>query len=125
LTLPHRFPFALVERTGSSARLGLTLDAWWLRGAAELPLALLVEAAAQAAALAAEGEEGVPAASSAAPELRLGALAGCELLRPLRAGERLEFEVALAGRFGAMTRVAVAVRSAGETVARLGLTLSA
>jgi len=118
LTLPHRFPFLLVDRTDSSVRLRLTAGAWWLRGAATLELPLLVEAAAQAAALLAAPEGGTM------NDLRLAGLSGCELLRPVAVGESLEFEVSLQARIGAVVRVAATARAAGDEVARLTLTLT-
>jgi hypothetical protein len=117
LTLPHRFPFRLVDQTGATARLLLSADAYWQRGRNFLDLPLLIEAAAQASALLA------PSGAVAIDELLLAGVSDCELVRPARIGETLEFEVSIQARLGTVVRVGAVVRSAGEEIARLKLTL--
>ena len=121
MTLPHRFPFRLVDRKEDAVHVALSANAFWMRGGGVLDAPLVPEIAAQAAALLL-----VPAGAAAEEfaELRLAGVSECELARPLRAGERLELEVALEARLGAVIKVAVRVAAAGEQVARLGLTLS-
>lgn len=118
MSLPHRFPFQLVDRNGSTVRLRLTGGGYWLRGGRTFGLPLLVEAAAQAAALL-TAPEGRPQEG-----LLLAGLSDCTLLRPVSAGESLEFEVSLQARMGAVVRVGAIVRATGEPVARLTLTLT-
>ena len=119
MPLPHRFPFRLVDRRGDSARVLVSANAFWSRGASTLELPLLVEAAAQAAA------ELLP--SSAEEErLVLAALSECELKRAPRAGEAIEIEVAIAARLGSAVRVDATIRATDPSaeIARLTLTLA-
>ena len=118
MSLPHRFPFRLVDRSGDAVRVAITADAYWLRGAESFGLPFLIEAAAQAAALLAAP------AGEALDDLRLAGVSACELKRPICAGEILDLELALEARRGAIARVGATVSSAGEEVARLTLTLS-
>ncbi len=118
MTLPHRFPFLLVDRTGSSVRLQLTVGGYWLRNGSTLSLPLLIEAAAQAAALL------TAPTGRTMDNLLLAGLSDCELFRPVIVGESLEFEVSLQAHVGAVVRVGVTVRAAGDEVARLTLTLT-
>ena len=119
LSLPHAFPFRLVEVTGAGARLRLTANAFWLRGDGSLGAPWLVEATAQAAAL-------LPRpGADASGRLYLAGVDDCRLERMPLAGETLEFELRQEARLGKMVRIAAVVRSNGETIAVLTLMLGA
>jgi hypothetical protein len=118
LTLPHRFPFRLVEVTAAGVRLRLTANAYWLRGGSAFGAPWLVEATAQAAAL-------VPRPGDDAPvQLYLAGIDDCRLERLPKAGETLEFELRREGGLGKLVRVGAVVRSNGETVGVLTLVLA-
>jgi 3-hydroxymyristoyl/3-hydroxydecanoyl-(acyl carrier protein) dehydratase len=101
LKLPHRYPFRFIDRTTDGrALLRLTANGAWSRGCGGAPVAWLVEAIAQGAAL-------VLAPEGAGEERRL-ALAAIEEARPERPpepGETVEVEVSLEARWGALVRV--------------------
>ena len=118
MTLPHRFPFRLVDRTADSVVLRLTANAHWLRDRTTLDLPLLIEATAQAAALLTMPEAAAP------DDLLLAGVSDCELVRAVAVGESLEFEVVIQARMGAAVRVGATIRSAGDEIARLSLTLT-
>ena len=113
MTLPHRFPFLLVDRVeGERAVLALTIDAAWLRGAAGLQLPLLVEIAAQAAAcLAREPEAG------SGGQFWLGGVEEFTCRAGVGPGDRLEIAVGSPQRLGPAARIAATIRVDGETVA--------
>jgi hypothetical protein len=58
-------------------------------------------------------------------QLSLAGFEGIECDRAPSAGDRLEIEVRLEARFGAVLRVAAVVRSEGEAIARGSLLLAA
>lgn len=119
MSLPHAYPFRLVEPTAAGARLLLTANAYWLRGNATFDAVWLVEAAAQAAALLPRPERG------AGERLHLAGVDDCRLERLPRPGETIEFEVREEGRLGGMVRVAVTLACDGQRVGELRLTLAA
>jgi 3-hydroxymyristoyl/3-hydroxydecanoyl-(acyl carrier protein) dehydratase len=120
LSLPHRFPFRLIDDTqGARARFALTLTSYWLREGGTLPIGLLVEAMAQAAALLLR-DPGAPEG-----DRLLAGLEGVQCPRPLRCGDRLEIEAALEARLGGAARVSTRVYRDGEEVARGTLLLAA
>ena len=120
MSLPHRFPFRLIDETQDSrARFALTLTSYWLREGGMLPLGLLVEAMAQAAALLLR-DPGAPEG-----DRLLAGLEGVQCHRPLRCGDRLEIEAALEARLGGAARVSTRVYRDGEEVARGTLLLAA
>jgi len=117
LSLPHAFPFRLVEVTSAGARLRLTANAFWLRGGGDFGAPWLVEAAAQAAAL-------LPRpGGDAEGRLYLAGVDDCRLERLPRAGETLDFELRQEARLGTLVRIGAVVRSNGETVGALTLML--
>jgi hypothetical protein len=117
LSLPHAFPFRLVDVTSTGARLRLSANAFWLRGDGAFGAPWLVEATAQAAALLPRpgGDFGT--------KLYLAGVDDCRLERLPRAGETLEFELRQEARLGALVRIAAVVRSDGEIVGVLTLML--
>ncbi len=120
MSLPHRFPFRLIEAVRDGrARCALTLSSYWLRETGVLPVGLLAEAMAQASALLLR-EPGAPAR-----DLLLAGLEGIECDRPLRAGDRLEFEAVIEAKLGAAVRVAARVYVDGVETARGRLLLTA
>jgi 3-hydroxymyristoyl/3-hydroxydecanoyl-(acyl carrier protein) dehydratase len=101
LNLPHRYPFRLVDRLADGrVVVRPTASAFWTRGAEAAPVAWLVEAVAQGAAvvLAPEDDQGER-------RLALAAVEGAEFTRPPAPGETLEVRVALEARLGALVRV--------------------
>jgi 3-hydroxymyristoyl/3-hydroxydecanoyl-(acyl carrier protein) dehydratase len=117
--LPHRFPFRWIDRpSGGRARLAWTAAAYWHREDPLAPVGWVAEAMAQAAAL----TLGDPAAASR--RLSLAGLEGIECLRAPLAGEILEIEVRLEGRWGGVLRVAAEVTAGGAVVARGALLLA-
>jgi 3-hydroxymyristoyl/3-hydroxydecanoyl-(acyl carrier protein) dehydratase len=119
--LPHGYPFRfvdIVERPAGPGFKGgrvltrITANGRGAMGEGWQSPMLLAEAIAQAALLL---EGGDPEAG------RRGYLAGIQdfgVTRPPRAGETLEIEVALAGRFGAVLRFDGSVSAGGELLAR-------
>jgi hypothetical protein len=103
MELPHRFPFRWLDRSGSGvARLELSANSYWLRGAKALPTAFCAEIVAQAAARLLEDQE----VGGAEPGQRwLAGIERLELVRPLLAGEHLEVRVRPEARFGRIVKV--------------------
>ncbi len=103
MRLPHRFPFQLVDRdAGGTARVLLSANDFWSRGAVSRGAGLWIETMAQAAALVLEE----PAADGGA-ESRV--LAGVEKLRIDRepaAGATVTITLQLEAQFGPVVRVA-------------------
>ena len=119
MSLPHAYPFRLVEPTAAGARLLLSANAYWLRGDSTLDAAWLVEAAAQAAALLPRPEGG------AGERLYLAGVDDCRLERLPRPGDAIEFDLREEGRLGGMIRVAVTLACDGARLGELRLTLAA
>jgi 3-hydroxymyristoyl/3-hydroxydecanoyl-(acyl carrier protein) dehydratase len=120
VALPHRFPFLFVDRRRADrAIVALTLGGTWQRAGGAMPLSLLVEAMAQAAAVILEDPRGERR------ELVLAGLEAVELSAPARPGDRLEIEVRLEARLGGVVRVAAIASREGATVARGALFLAA
>ena len=112
MELPHRYPFRWLDRVGTDAvRVELTADSFWLRGEAALPPAFCAEIVAQAAAALLEKGE------IAARQRWLAGIDRLELLRPLRAGERLEVRVRPEGSFGGIVKVVGEIFSDGPGAA--------
>ncbi len=118
--LPHAFPFRLVERVevGPRGRLGvalstangvLTADRPW-------PVTLVAEALAQAILVVVR-----PANPST---LRLVALDGVKLHKPVVAGDRLDVEVEELGAFGGLRRFACRGLQGGTLAAEAEVTVS-
>jgi len=104
VSLPHQFPFRLVEReSGPRARVRLTSTAYWIRDRGELTIGLLAEMMAQGAALLLRDPD-APAA-----DRLLAGLEGVECERRIFAGDTLELEASLEARLGGAVRVAVRV----------------
>lgn len=119
MNLPHTFPFRLADQHAGRARLCLSSNALFARGASPPGLSLLVEAAAQAAAIQLGGGE------QSAEELRLGALSEVVLTRQPSIGSLLTFELVVEGRFGGLTRISALVLDESGEVARMKLVLTA
>ena len=120
MSLPHRFPFRLVETPrGPRACVRLSATSYWLRGSGEIGPGLLAEMMAQGAALLL-GDPGSPAA-----DLLLAGLEGVECDQRIRAGDTLEIEAALEARLGNAVRVAVRVFRDGLEIGRGRLLLTA
>jgi hypothetical protein len=118
LSLPHRFPFRLVDGVdGRRAIVRVSAGSYWLRGAATAPLAILVEAAAQGAALLFE------AGVDPTVELRLAGLEEVTLDRLPIAGETIEIEARIERRLGPATRVRAELRRDGLLAGRATLIL--
>lgn len=115
---PHRFPFEFVDRVDSNGPRALVAsNSWWLRGDGPLTLPWLVEAAAQAAARVLDPRP------SEGGRLALAAIDQASLDRPVVAGETIDLQMRLVGRFRDLIRVEGVVRSGGEEIGRLALTL--
>jgi len=120
VTLPHRFPFRLVDTAdGPRARVALTSTSYWLRGSPALGLGLLAEMMAQGAALLLRD----PRAPDG--DRLLAGLEGLECDRPVGPGDVLEIEATLEARLGNAVRVAVRVYRDGLEVGRGRLLLAA
>jgi 3-hydroxymyristoyl/3-hydroxydecanoyl-(acyl carrier protein) dehydratase len=121
--LPHAYPFRLLDRReDGTVVLSITSGAPWLRGAAELPAALAVEALAQAAIVAL-----APANGEESPQAIGGLLAGIDAVRfhaPLAAGDRLEARAELLGRLGPLVKVHAELRRGDELVVEGDLLLA-
>jgi hypothetical protein len=120
VTLPHRFPFRLVDgETGGRAVARLSYGAFWSRGGPTASPALLVEAVAQGAALVATppGAEGA--------RLALAAIEGASWEAAGEAGDTLEIVVTLEGRFGRLVRVRGAATLDGRPAGSASLVLAA
>jgi len=119
LSLPHRFPFELVDRVdGSAARVRPTSGAWWRWGDDGPGLSWLVEAAAQATARvlgdgATAGEE----------ELALGGVEAARLDRPLPPGADVVLRPRIERRMGDVARAVVEVEVDGTTAGEVALLL--
>lgn len=121
MNLPHRFPFRWIERSGEGrARVSVSANSTWLRGAAAVPTPFLAELVAQAAALLLED----PAAEAGGARQRwLAGIERLEMRRPVHAGDLLEVAVVAGRRFGSTMRVEGVISSDGETVAEVVLLL--
>ena len=118
MTLPHQYPFRLVDRAGERrAIVRLSGGAYWQRQTDLLQVPWLVEAAAQAAGLLLVGDAG------AEPTVRLAGIETASLSRPIGGGESIEIEARVAGRLGRLVRVEARASADGESVGRLVLTL--
>jgi hypothetical protein len=118
LILPHTFPFRLVDQRAGRARLSLSSNALFVRGSSAPGLSLLVEAAAQAAAIQLGG------GAQSAEQLRLAALSEVVLTRQPSLGSLLTFELAVEGRFGGLTRISALVLDEASVIARMKLVLT-
>jgi 3-hydroxymyristoyl/3-hydroxydecanoyl-(acyl carrier protein) dehydratase len=119
-SLPHRFPFRLVERVETRAggfvgTVLLTADGA-LTATEPWPVTLLTEALAQAILLAVR-----PARVGT---LRLVALDGVVLHQPLAAGDRLEVEVREVGAYGGVRRYSCRAGCAGRLALEAEVTVS-
>lgn len=120
MSLPHRFPFRLVETArGPRARVRLSAASYWLRGSGEIGPGLLAEMMAQGAALL------LSAPGSPAADLLLAGLEGVECAQRIGAGDTLDMDAALEARLGNAVRVAVRVFRDGLEVGRGRLLLTA
>ena len=126
--LPQRYPFRLVERVEREEGeavvvVALSADATVLRGAggADCSLSLAVEILAQSALLLLGGAAG--AGDQAAGAAFLGGIDEARLLAPLVPGDRLRAYAAVAGRLGAMVKLATRLERDGERVAEAALLL--
>ena len=97
----------------------VTAGGWWTRDGSALPLALCVEAAAQAA-----GELLAPAGEDS-PNWALAGIERATLDRLVTAGETLQVEVRLERRLGTAVRVAAELRADGIRVGEVRLILGA
>ena len=119
--LPHRFPFLLIDRVealvpGDSGRGVKLVSGGELLGPGQaLPALLILEAGAQLLGLVA-GSAGREAGEKPAVGY-LAAVEGFRSHRAVRAGDRLEVEVALGRRFGALLQGELRAHVAGELVA--------
>lgn len=119
MSLPHRFPFELVDRVdGRAARLRPSAGSWW-RGGTGLGLPWLVEAAAQATArvLGAGGDAGE------GEDLSLGGVESARLDRPVDPGSDVELRPRIERRMGEVTRAVVAVEIDGAVAGEVTLLL--
>jgi 3-hydroxymyristoyl/3-hydroxydecanoyl-(acyl carrier protein) dehydratase len=120
--LPQRHPFRLVDRREDDAvAVALSSDSTLLRGR-ECSLTLAIEILAQAALLlmsssAAAGGESQPQAAF------LGGIDDARLLQALLPGDRLLARAEVAGRLGAMVKLATRLERQGERVAEATLLL--
>lgn len=119
MILPHTFPFRLADQRAGRARYCLSSNALFARGASAPGLSLLVEAAAQAAAIQLGG------GAQSAEELRLAALSEVVLTREPSVGSLLTFELVPEGRFGGLMRFSALVFDERGEVARIKLVLTA
>jgi len=118
LSLSHRFPFRLVDRAGERRAIARwSAGAFWSRGEANLPLSLLVEAAAQAAALL------LPERSSKPERLLMAGIDQARVERLLAPGESVEIEVRIAKRLGSLLRVEARAYALSERIGEAALTL--
>jgi 3-hydroxymyristoyl/3-hydroxydecanoyl-(acyl carrier protein) dehydratase len=125
--LPHGYPFRFVETVLRAANADFSEGRVAVRvsangraamGAAWLSPLLFVEAIAQSALLLQAG---------GGQESQRGFLAGIDAFtftRVPEAGESLEVDVRLAGRFGPAAKFEGQVRSGGEEIARAGIVVS-
>jgi len=121
VSLPHGFPFELVDRVdGPTARVRLTAGAWWARGGEPMLLGLLVEAGAQAAAVLL-GAAGGPAAGAA---IHLAAIENATCERLPVAGEELELRARATARYGRTTRIEVELARDGVRIGGATLVVS-
>ena len=123
-SLPHAYPFRFVDRvlrpagadfSEGSVSVRVSANGRAAMGSEWMSPLLFVEAIAQSALLL----EGGDAAAG-----RLGFLASIDnftFTRVPQAGESLEVQVRLAGRFGAAVKFEGEVRSGGESIARAGV----
>lgn len=120
MRLPHRFPFRFVDRgDDGTARVLLSANDFWSRGAAARGAGLWIETMAQAAALVL-----AEPASEEGPEGRV--LAGVEDLtldREPVAGAAVTISLRLEARFGAVARVAATAADDEGPFARAALLL--
>jgi hypothetical protein len=111
MELPHRFPFLWLDRSGPGiARLELSANSFWMRGAASLPAPFCAEIVAQAAARLLED----PGARGEPGQRWLAGIESLELARPLRAGEHLEVRVRPEARFGGIVKVTGEIWAAAD-----------
>ena len=123
-SLPHAYPFRFVDRvlrpanpefSQGTVSVRVSANARAAMGPEWLSPLLFVEAIAQSALLLEGGD---------AARGRQGVLAGIDnftFTRAPQAGESLEVEVRLAGRFGPAVKFDGEVRSEGESIARAGV----
>ncbi len=99
MTLPHRFPFLLVARASDGkATVRLSIGDYWQRGSHRVALSMMIEATAQAAALAFPADKG-------ADRLYLAAIQGCELVTPIFTGDSLEIDLVVDPTIGGAVRI--------------------
>jgi 3-hydroxyacyl-[acyl-carrier-protein] dehydratase len=137
--IPHRAPLALVSRVVAFSPTGPTL--WAERavavdepvfaghfpGQAIWPGAYTIEGLAQCAALLlAWSARSVPESLTAPAPSASPLLASVEikLIKPVHAGDRIDYEVEVTHRVGELVRLRVAARVAGREVARGSLTVA-
>jgi len=123
-SLPHTYPFRFVDRAVASEDGDRTAARTLVRVSANARAAmgerwfsplLYVEAIAQSALWL------QPGGADAARRGFLAGIEGFEFERPPEAGESLEIEVRLAGRFGAVAKFEGRVRSGETGIARAGI----
>lgn len=118
MSLPHRFPFELVDRVdGEEVVVQPTAGAWWSREASVWPIGLVVEAAAQSAARIAGARPGEELALAGIESARFESLP--ELGWPLRLRPRVE------RAFASLVLVAVEVRQGDRLCGEVTLLLAA
>lgn len=117
--LPHSFPFRLIDGSFNSTRaiVELSANASLLRGRASLPISLVVEIIAQAAAY-------LLAADEVAREPRLAAIESAVLTGPATVGERLMVSVSLERRYGRLLRIRGELQADGMRVGEATMILS-
>ena len=120
--LPHRYPFELLDRSADDrVVVGLTAGAGVVRGGAEWPPVLALEALAQAAMvlLAEPGEAPARGALAGIDQARLPSAS-----RPLLVGDRLAATVERRGAFGRLLKVHGRLERDGESVVEADLILA-
>lgn len=124
--LPHAFPFRLVDRAGDGAgqELSWTLGGALDRGVGAAPAMLAVEMMAQAALVLLSREGGGDADAGTPGAGLLAGVDGLVLHSVVGAGDRLEADAAVAGRFGRLVKVRARLTREGVVVAEGDLLLA-
>jgi hypothetical protein len=128
VSLPHAFPcrFAgpVEARAAGRATVRWSAADWWLRGAAAAPIALLVEAAAQAAAGLLLPESPIEAGPLDVETLRLAGVDDARVDALPLPGESWEVEARIERRLGRLTRVEARFFAGGREAGRATLVLT-
>jgi len=121
VSLPHGFPFELVDRVdGPTARVRISAGAWWGRDGEPMLLGLLVEAGAQAAALLLGGGRGPEPGAT----IHLAAIENATCERLPAAGESLELRARATARYGPTSRIEVELTRDGARIGGATLLVS-